>query len=248
MDPAYCELLLELGYTIPEKTPTLPLQEKKEDEPIFWNWGPHVLRNNIDTERPFAINWSDEIGLVKKRIHRYSRLYRFRTILKQLIGLDGPTVPDTVLELIFMKIKNIKSRKHVWNAIRKVLKKNDLRKYYVQIAEIIWRLGGPRWLVSENCFARIMHDFHELHVKFNREKNVLKRKYFPPLIYTALYLLQKHCVTFPYKIPLARTVRKRKSLDLLFIILENIPTTKLEKCSQRKLDIISRATTAAVPK
>lgn len=240
MDTVYCDLLSELGYTIPEKKhPTI--SEKKEEEPIYWNWGSHVLRNNIDSERPFAINWSDEILLVKKRIHRYSRMYRFRTILKQLIGFDGPTVPDSVLELIFSRIKNIKSRKHVWNAIRKVLKKNDLRKYYVQIAEIIWRLGGPRWLVPEKSFSSILQDFHDLHVKFNREKKFLKRKYFPPLIYTALYLLQKHSVKFPYKIPLARTVRKRKSLDLLFINLENLPTTKIEKCVQWKLDIVSRA-------
>lgn len=242
MDPAYCDLLLELGYTIPKKipTPSSPVSPSPK-EPIFWNWGPHVLRNNLDSEKPFAVNWADEILLTKKRIHRYSRVYRFRTILKQLVGLDGPTIPDSILELIFSKIKNIKSRKYIWNAIRKVLKKNNLRKYYIQIAEIIWRLGGPRWLVPEKCFSAILEKFHELHVKFNREKFDLKRKYFPPLIYTALYLLQKYSVKFPYKIPMARTVRKRKSLENLFHCLEQIPLTKIDKCSQRKLDIVSRS-------
>lgn len=238
MKAVYCDLVYEATGKCIERDVT-PIEEEPINEPAFWNWGPHVLCNSDNPDRPFAVEWKDEILLRKKRVHRYSRIYRFKTILKQLIGLDGPKLPEHVLKLVFDNIKNVKTRKHIWNAVRKILKKNKLRKYYVQIAEIIWRLGGPRWTVSSSILNSILNDFNHLHIKFNQGKFFLQRKYFPPLIYTALSLLKKHGVDPPYAIPAARTVRKRKSLDHLFQNFNDLEI-KIDVCLQRKLDFIAK--------
>lgn len=239
MNSVYHDLVKEVtGISIPIKNDP-PIQSSPPcEEPVFWNWGPHVLHNSDNFERPFAIEWKDEILLQKKRVHRYSRQYRFKTIVKQLIGLDGPTIPSSVLKLVYDNIKNIKTRKHIWNAVRKILKKNQLRKYYVQISEIIWRLGGPQWNVSSSSLMKVLDDFTDLHVKFNQGKSFLGRKYFPPLIFTALYLLKKQGIEPPYAIPAARTVRKRKSLEYLFENFHDLEL-KIDLCGQRKLDYIA---------
>lgn len=236
MKGVYCDLIKEVTGICIDRDVTPPVTPIKE--PVLWNWGPHVLHNSDNIERPFAIEWKDEILLHKKRVHRYSRGYRFKTILKQLIGLDGPAIPESVLKLVYDNIKNVKTRKHIWNAVRKILKKNGLRKHYVQISEIIWRLGGPKWTVSFSIFTSILNEFNDLHVKFNQHSNELGRKYFPPLIYTALHLLKKHGIDPPYTIPFARTVRKRKSLESLFENFQGI-TLQIDPCGQRKLDLIS---------
>jgi hypothetical protein len=68
----------------------------------------------------------------------------------------------------------------------------------------------------------MMRWFRFLHQVFNNSKHSLKRKYFPPMQYMVLRLLQEKCnAVAPYKIPIARTVRKRNSLALVYDTLIN---------------------------
>lgn len=130
-----------------------------------------------------------------------------------------PPVPVHVVDHIRQHINIRKcSRNRLWNNIRKILKRDGpWQRYYTRIPYIIQELGGPLWILKSDTLSNVLANFAKLHWVFNRFKCKLGgRKYFPPLMYVALRLLLAEGVLLPYTIPLARTIRKRNSLNDLF--------------------------------
>lgn len=246
MQREHFDLLRELGIPLTEAdlaptvtvqtrsvSPTLPTQPHHYDdqgvavftaEQIAWadpsQFGFHdnyYVIEQEETSHPFALNYSDEINLVKKRpVHRYQRKERFRFVLGQIMGCSG-NVPKEVLEA--MPVEDLKSlpEHQLWDAVRAVLKKNRWRIYYNRIPAILAGIGFRDFAYSNTKqFQDIMHDFDLMDKIFPTIKAKLGRSYFPNLRYIAIRLMQRHGVALPCTIPLARTTRKLESLEQMY--------------------------------
>lgn len=225
--------------TTSSHTPCSQLNEHPDDivtpnscDGDFWDWDGAVMYNmSFDAERPLALDAVTQFKYANRRIHRYSRILRFRTTLAKLLGASG-RIPDgersrrkpniyapRVLSTVWSDTgPAIFDYNTAWNAVRTSLKKHGWRKYYDSIPLIIARLGGASWPPeAEKRFSAIMQDFLQFNFAFNsRLRNVWNRRYFPSIRYIALRLLKLHRIRFPYRIPLARTLRKSRSLNELF--------------------------------
>lgn len=197
------------------------IDEDKEIEEEFWDWGNHVLRdlNEPGCEHPFAVDHNDEINTEFKKIHRYSRLERFKFILHQLLGISG-LVPKNIILLVKKNIGRFVSKSQLWNNVRTVLKYHGHRKYYNRIPQIILRISINLKPSGVHEIWRIYDSFERLNEVFNNTRHELNRKYFPNIRFVALKLMEKHGIKYPYKIPLLRTSRKRKQLEILFTSLQ----------------------------
>lgn len=146
-------------------------------------------------------------------IHRYNRFERFKNTLQELLGVRG-TVPSTVLELIPIECD--------WEIIRKILKQNQLTKYYNQIPHIIFVKTGVQPVTFENrhdSFNAILQRFMEMTFKFDTMglRKKYDRKYFPNLRFVALTLIEEYGGEFNIKIPFIRTARKVGTLNKILI-------------------------------
>jgi len=176
----------------------------------------------------FHLDYEQEVShrLNCKKKHRYSRKARFKHILLQLIGVAGDT-PRSVVEIVHNGLKpKVKSTK-IWNRVRDILKKHKLRNYYNRVPQLIKLVTSKKPLGVEYAAVQaILEDFSDFHYQFNNHlAERWSRKYFPNLRFIALKLLLKHGITFPYKVPLVRTTRKKKYLEGLysqFISLHNV--------------------------
>lgn len=169
----------------------------------------------------YHLDYSQEIDLMLngKKKHRYSRKSRFKNVLLQLLGERGHT-PARVINIIIqnLKLKPKLKKSNIWNAVRKILKKQKIMGFYNKIPHIIARTTGckPKGVTYDRV-QHILQDFSDLHYQFNNHlANRWSRKYFPNLRFVALKLMAKHGIVFPYHVPLVRTVRKRKYLESLY--------------------------------
>ena len=180
-------------------------------------WGAHVLDNNEPgCMHPFALDYKDEVTIFWKKPHRYSRTDRFRFTLSQLMGCSSTTPPE-ILYSIKQQLKQYTISKYkIWNQVRSILKLNGWRQYYNCIPSIIVYCTGLRPTI--NCSVNvILNDFTKMHYQFNNGlANKWKRSYFLNLRFVALKLMYKHGMTYPYKVPFLRTLRKEKYLNGLF--------------------------------
>ena len=201
---------------IPIKIITPP-EEPCEYE--YWDWGDHVLQNNEPgTLHPFAVEYQHHEELKLHKIHRYSRTDRFKFTLFQLLGSSG-YVPHEIKLLVKKQLGRKTRKSKIWNQVRAILKKQGLRRYYNRIPQIIRFVAklNPKGIDKEFVIDNILNDFKCLHYKWNHGLGEsLNRKYFPNLRFIALKLMNKHGITFPYNIPLVRTLRKKKYLNTLY--------------------------------
>jgi hypothetical protein len=152
-----------------------------------------------------------------KKKHRYSRKARFKSILCQLIGVSGDT-PSKIIKIVRTHLKPRTRRSSIWNQVRYALKRNNLSLFYNRIPLLIKLITGVKPDgVTYTAVQNILNDFNYFHYQFNNHLAYLwGRKYFPNLRFIALKLMQKHGITFPYKVPLVRTCRKKKYLEGLY--------------------------------
>ena len=175
---------------------------------------------NSCRDNDYHLDYDQEVShkLNCKKKHRYSRKARFKFILLQLIGVSGDT-PRSVVRLIQNNLKLVKiKRSNIWNHVRMILKKNKLRVYYNRVPQLIKLTTGVKPVgVNYTKVQSILQDFDVFHYEFNNHlAEIWNRKYFPNLRFIALKLLAKHGITFPYKVTLVRTVRKKKYLEGLY--------------------------------
>ena len=147
-------------------------------------------------------------------IHRYSRVARFKTTLLKLVG-EKTKIPDYIL--IACKTYLKKDSIDLWNDTRKILKNYKWSKYYDYIPAILCKLGFCRMLqINASKIEDIINDFKVLVEKFEKNKLLYKRKYFPNIRFIVLKLLELHGSLHNYPIPFVRTDRKLLSLSLLW--------------------------------
>lgn len=184
---------------------------------LFWD-----VRDNLGSE--FHLDYDQEISYAMncKKLHRYSRKDRFKFILYQLLGMSGET-PSSVVRIIKQQLPRKISKHKIWNEIRGILKKNNLRKYYNRIPGLINQISNssrPIGINSEKIQAIILK-FSDFDYQFNNHLRIhWDRHYFPNLRFIALKLIEQFGITFPYKAPLVRTSRKKKYLEKLFAEFE----------------------------
>jgi hypothetical protein len=177
-----------------------------------------------------------------RKVHRYDRVERFKTVLMHLLGGRG-VVPKEVLERVEDEIIRY-SVQTVWLDVQKILRKNGNFWYknfeqfrLISRSEILTKLGDgkyfnripyilrflgfkPKIVFTGSIVDLCMIDFVKMSSRFDAIKDGLtERKYFPSLRYVALRLLEIHGTTFEYEIPLVKTPCKVKVLDDIFITL-----------------------------
>jgi len=236
----YWEMLVELGIDI--KKEELGIVEKDEYNDlriIFTDEEQLAYERQMEewedrgaqlTPDGYGVDYYQQRALVKKRVHLYSRIYYFRTVLAHLIGCNGNIKDEHFTEIrICIGPKILTSPFRSYNIIYKFLKIKKWRKYYSSIPFIIQKLGGRYWdFGGFNNASRVMQiveqKFKKFHYLFLNNPKLLGRKRFPKLQYIALRLLEDSGVHPPYHIPFARTIKKRKSLDPLYRLM-------IERCA-----------------
>jgi len=242
MNPVHADLLRSIGVEIAEqdiyrsvdqpacKSPVLPNRPHHFDsqgvavftsEQIHWadpkTFGfkeDYYVVEEEETSHPWALNYSDEILLPRKRpVHRYSRFERFKSILGQLMGCSG-NVPKEVLQAFQGLGLERLPKDQLWDTVRANLKAHRWRMYYNRIPAILSGLGLNEFKFANDCkFRDILHDFELMDNIFKHLKKHLGRTYFPNLRFVAIKLMQRHGLEPCIPIPLARTQRKLQALE-----------------------------------
>ncbi len=179
------------------------------------HWGYEEYRVVESREAVFVTDYKLEQERYFQKIHRYSRLARFKVCLYNILGERGK-IPKHVMSMVKTYLKPNSMDK--WNDTRRLLKHFKQRKYYDQIPIILRSLSYGRSfpaLTSEQ-FEGIITDFNCLSDRFDRIKDKHDRKYFPNIRFIVLKLLELHGVKPNYPVPLVRTSRKMKSLQSLW--------------------------------
>lgn len=208
-----------------------PLKIDPDGVPVFSNlqiddyglpeyWGYEVYRVLESREANLVTDYKMEQELFFRKIHRYSRVARFKVCLFNILGERG-IIPQMVRTMVKNYLKP--TSKDKWNDTRKILKHFKQQKHYDQIPSILRCLSYGRCFPSLTClqFEALINDFMHLSEKFDRTKKTYKRRYFPNIRFIVLKLLELHGITPIYPIPLVRTSRKLKSLQELWALLIN---------------------------
>ena len=165
-------------------------------------------------EAEFVTDYKMEHSYDLIPVHRYSRLARFKATLLKILG-ENTRVPVEIIE----KCRGLlnKDSQDLWNDTRKILKQEKWNKYYDHIPCILSRLGYFKILkITNEKFLEIIDDYKSLCVKFENNKHLYKRRYFPNIRFVVLKILEHHNLLHEYKIPFVRTDRKMRSLSLLW--------------------------------
>lgn len=211
---------IDLGHdyleSIPKPpSPALTVVSDTSDDYEFWDWGPHVLHNQNNSERPFAIEYNDEQSYQWKKVHRYIRKERFKSILTRLLNCRGQ-IPLHILNIIRYKLSlKVIKRSTIWNMVRSILKEMKCRQYYNLIPQIIKHCTGLTFTTNpHDSFDQIINDFAYMDSMFDSTfRHKWNRSYFPNLRFVALTLLGIHGVVYDYHVPKLRTNRKLLILE-----------------------------------
>lgn len=157
-----------------------------------------------------------------KKIHRYSRKARFKSMLRNLLGHTFSRIDETKLLIIKHYFDN--QCTNPYETMRKVLKHFRFTSLYIAIPSLLKLCGHPDLLKINKefsqVFEKVLNDFSRMETNFaaltSKDKN--NRKYFPNLKFTALKILERNGVGIE-SIPPLRTKRKLKELNLFFSLL-----------------------------
>lgn len=179
------------------------------------HWGYETYRVIESREANFVTDYKMEQERYFQKIHRYSRLARFKVCLFNILGERG-NIPKHVLSMVRSYLKPDSMDK--WNDTRKLLKHFKQRRYYDQIPAILKSLSYGRSFsaLTGEQFENIINDFICLSSKFDQVKHEYSRRYFPNIRFIVLKLLDMHGIKPNYPVPLVRTSRKMKSLQSLW--------------------------------
>ena len=136
-------------------------------------------------------------------------------ILLNLLGERG-NIPAHVYQMVGSYLKPDSTDK--WNDTRKLLKHYKQRKYYDNIPMIIKQLNFGRCFEPVNFeqLESITNMFMHLSVKFEQMKKKYDRRYFPNIRFIVFKILETHGINPKYPVPMVRTSRKMKALEILW--------------------------------
>lgn len=177
--------------------------------PDYYGYERFQVIESREDAHPLVNDYQTETETFTRPIHRYNRLERFTSTLKQLLGLKG-NVPINIINSCLHVTLDPAT---IWNDIRHILKKQKARKYYNSIPYIIKQLGidTTENILSNNTYLQILKDFKYMQDRFRQHSG-----YFPNIRYVVLKLLERHNVALMFDIPLIRTKSKLEGLDVLF--------------------------------
>lgn len=175
--------------------------------PDLYGWNDWLV---IEDEGPSMVCEEVMDILDLKKIHRYSRLERFKTILFQLLGWRGK-VDEDVFEICGLMDFNPDLMEDVWFMMKRELKYNEKSKYYNRIPRILYLMGKCKCIkVSPMKYEAILQRFTRLEYLFTLQK---ERKYFPSLRYTCCRLLVEQGIEHEYQVEAILTKSRRIALD-----------------------------------
>ena len=177
-------------------------------------YGYETYRVIDSRDKPMVTDFKMEHQYDLRPIHRYDRIARFKSTLFNIIGERG-TVPDHIITMVSQYIGTTADP---WNDCRRILKHYKQRIYYNRIPYIINRLklGSGYKVIGSTVIDEMINKFKSISDKFERTKLELKRRYFPNIRFIVLKLLEHFNIATDYLVPLVRTARKNKSLNLLW--------------------------------
>jgi len=177
-------------------------------------YGYETYRVIDSRDKPMVSDFKMEHQYDLRPIHRYDRIARFKSTLFNIIGERG-TVPDHIITMVSQYIGTTADP---WNDCRRILKHYKQRIYYNRIPYIINRLklGSGYKVIGSIVIDEMINKFKSISDKFERTKLELKRRYFPNIRFIVLKLLEHFNIATDYLVPLVRTARKNKSLNLLW--------------------------------
>lgn len=209
----YSELLSELGivHDIPPESHDLRIIHTQEEIEYKWHCDQSIT---CPMSNGFGIDYKDEQSYDWRKKHRYFRKGRFKSTLFNLLNLRG-NIPDIVISLVRRELQSVRcSKSKIWNQIRSILKRHKLTIHYNHIPGIIKNITGLGIDINPDALDSILSDFDLMHEQFDNLAEVWSRHYFPNLRFTALTLVRKHGITYPYNVPMLRTARKQTYLNL----------------------------------
>lgn len=227
----------------PSRCPDVPVDYTDDDVPVFLStqveWeGPEMygydryeVHEVEETAHPLRLDYKSEqyYRANFRGIHRYSRAYRIRWVYFHLVGSMGRSPPALLARL---KAEAKAEGDPIWNRgvyewVRGRLRGWKLARYYHVIPRLVADLGGPRWRIRDAQHARVLEDATRLHRLFDAlaRAGKLCRQRFPSLTFVLLFLLDRHGVMAPYRIPWARTYISRKGLRTFLDYLQGCLTT-----------------------
>jgi hypothetical protein len=180
--------------------------------PEHWGFDVYRIVENRDTIR-MTTDYKMETEYYKRPIHRYCRKQRFQSVFYQLLG-DKGKVPDWIVGIVRTYLKP----GDVWNHTRSILKHYKLRLYYNRIPFIIQQITKTNSTkpVHVEKYKQVMDAFDRFCCLYDQHKHMFDRKYFPNMRYMALKFIEHYGIELNYTIPLTRTMRKRKDLEIIW--------------------------------
>lgn len=177
------------------------------------HWGYDTYRVIDSRDKPMVADFKMEHQYDLRKIHRYDRVGRFKSILYNLVGERG-NVPPEVITVVGQYIN--RDHPDLWNSCRRVMKHFGYRMYYNRIPMVLksLHLGQGFENLGFDELEKIINRFRKIVQVFNSKEH--GRKYFPSFRYVALRLLDEAGYAPGYEIPLIRTVRKNKQLNELW--------------------------------
>lgn len=188
-------------------------------EPSIYGEENYLVVDNFEVSRPFVLDWrteQDHYGALRP-IHRYSASKRFEYLLKQLLGGCRTEIPWEVIQLVYAEV-DTDSPLEIWDAVRLVLKRNGLKKYYNRIPDILKGIKYPLEIIWRNGTDGLVRDFEAINTFFYNFK-FDGRVYFPNFKFFAIKLLLHRGAIFEYDVPLLRTGKKLEAFEHLWEIL-----------------------------
>lgn len=189
-------------------------------DPDYYGFTKYLVIEGNPTYQIGIDHWSHSI--LKKK-HRYSRVLRFKGVLKSLFG-DTKIKPESIAEIVGL-YANMKTDKP-YEEVRRIVKSFGLQKVYAQIPAIVYKVYKIRLIelppnLATNSSATMQSIIDRFIVFENLFYQLGKqdRKYFPNLKFTALRIMKGMGIENKH-IPVLRTKRKIKALDLFFTKME----------------------------
>lgn len=186
-----------------------------EDYGLPEHYGYEIYRVIASREVNLKTDYKYEQNICWKRIHRYNRDARFKFTLLNLLGEKG-NIPNHVLGIVQTFLQPDSPR--LWEDTRRILKHYRMRKYYVMIPMIIYRVTKKRLFnpLTNAQIENLLNDFKILVSRFNQVKSDHSRVYFPNIKFICLKLLNLYAIQPNYKIPMVLTSRRNKVLNILW--------------------------------
>ena len=142
-------------------------------EPEGWGVVSYLVVQTRESAQPMVTdyNMEQERRGSLRPVHRYNRVERFESTLYQLIACRGK-VPRDVIDMI-KKIGYDDHPDRIWDSIRDILKKKNMRLYYNRIPTILQILGYARKIDFNdlNSFViDVVSEFKKINYKFDLVK------------------------------------------------------------------------------